>query len=157
MERRRYQRKHIRGSEARQSARRILRFAGWLTYDTSRLFFGTSKTDVENATPSNYTHSGIWFVSDTNESGLPYQTAGSSKRTNLFYDITSAPTDGFGKPSLTPNAYYYKFYARMDNGEVCCSKTFPYIVPAKVTVTQESGGKITQGQSAATRREKPLR
>ena len=128
---------------------------GWLTYDTSRkfvqggLFFGTSKTDVENATPSNYTHSGTWFVSDTNESGLPYQTAGSSKRTNLFYDITSAPTDGFGKPSLTPNAYYYKFYARMDNGEVCCSKTFPYIVPAKVTVTQESGGKITQGQSGS--------
>ena len=128
---------------------------GWLTYDTSRkfvqggLFFGTSKTDVENATPSNYTHSGTWFVSDTNESGLPYQTAGSSKRSNLFYDISSAPTDGFGKPSLTPNAYYYKFYARMDNGEVCCSKTFSYIVPAKVTVTQESGGKITQGQSGS--------
>ena len=129
---------------------------GWLTYDTSRkfvqggLFFGTSKASVENATPSNYADSGTWFVSDANENGLPYKTVSSSyKWSNLFYDITSAPTDGFGKPALTPNLYYYKFYARLDNGEVCCSKTFTYIVPTKVTITQESGGKVTQGQSAS--------
>ena len=133
---------------------------GWLTYDASHtfvqggLFFGSNASAVQNATPQNYAASGTWFVRDTAAGGLPSKPSpyGDGITSNLYYDITSAQTDGFGKPALTPGVYYYKFYARLDNvnsGEECYSKVFQYSLPAQVTVQAGPGGRITTGASGS--------